>query len=123
MSNETKHTPGPWHLRTANGRLPVVRESKRPHGEASHYRAVIGSGDTLGGPVIVDLDFGYGKPEDQANAEFIVRACNAHDDLLAALKAMLSEYGDVGDESILAEDEPNHPVILAHAAIAKAEGK
>lgn len=68
-----------------------------------------------------DMDFvadcDSGNPADSltdaANAEFIVRACNAHDDLLAALQAL---------ERAIANNEPftraEHE--QARAAIAKA---
>jgi hypothetical protein len=64
-------TSGPWHLRTANGRLPIVREIKRPHGEASHYEATIGAGNTLSGPIVAKLDFGYGHPGMNENARIL----------------------------------------------------
>lgn len=47
-----------------------------------------------------------------ANAEFVVRACNAHDDLLAACEALMNS---------LPYDKP--AVAQAKAAIAKARGE
>lgn len=44
-----------------------------------------------------------------ADAEFIVRACNAHDELLAALKLYVAHFGD--------------PLKVARGVIAKAEGR
>lgn len=67
-------TPGPWHLRTSNGNLPVVREIKLPNGEHSTYRAVVGHGNTLSGPIVANLDFGYGQRNDEANAYLIAAA-------------------------------------------------
>ncbi|WP_036305437.1 hypothetical protein [Methylopila sp. 73B] len=59
----------------------------------------------------------------EANAAFIVRACNAHDDLVAALKAMVSdavELAESGDAGFWdAEKVP--AVIAARAALARAE--
>ena len=55
--------------------------------------------------------------DNEANAEFIVRARNTHADLLAACKAALRFYGDfesVHDGGVIAQ---------LRAAIAKAEGE
>lgn len=58
-------------------------------------------------------------------ARFIVTACNAHADLLAALKALFDDYkqlADSGDAGFWAlEDKPAGQQALA--AIAKAEGR
>lgn len=74
------HTPGPWVFETANGRIPIVREMKLPHGEASVFKAVLRG--------VCVLDFGYGHPAgmDEANAHLIAAA----PDLLAACKAVLA---------------------------------
>ena len=58
------------------------------------------------------------SPQAKANAAFIVRACNAHEDLLAACEAL--------EASLLAafEEKPKlfeQAITLAHAAIAKAK--
>lgn len=56
------------------------------------------------------------------NAEFIVRACNSHYELLEALKLLLKEtqpaYHDCLDNG-----EPECHFCIADKAIAKAEGK
>jgi hypothetical protein len=81
MATSTEHmraTAGPWHLRNADGRLPIVREIKRPYGEASHYEATIGTGNTLSGPVVVKLDFGYGAKSDATNARMLAAAWELH---------------------------------------------
>jgi hypothetical protein len=63
----------------------------------------------------------------KADAEFIVRACNAHDELLAALKAVVDMFGPWHDDDCPADDtcdcssKPIHDAI--NAAIAKAEGR
>lgn len=54
---------------------------------------------------------------DLANAEFIVRACNAHDDLLAALKAITETYLTKPGCAVGYSDELAK---LARAVIAKA---
>jgi hypothetical protein len=54
---------------------------------------LLGGGETLG--VIYRTEaWTHGDPvehEDQANAEFIERACNSHDDLVAALHSLTNE--------------------------------
>lgn len=116
---DAKHTPGPWELSTLNGRVPAVREIKRPFGEASCYESSVRS---VSGEHVCKLDFGYGRAWDAANAEFIVRCVNSHDELLAALKAIVA---------VLQKEAPGTPLnhhrydaIGAQAlkAIAKAEG-
>lgn len=64
-------------------------------------------------------------PEKEANAEFIVRAANAHYDLLEALKRFVSEYIDLVEsgDAVFWDAEKEEKVKMARAAIAKAEGK
>lgn len=80
----TSDTSGPWHLRTANGRLPIVREIKRPHGEASHYEAAVGAGDALTGPIVAKLDFGYGYKGMEENARIFGAAWQTREALRRA---------------------------------------
>jgi hypothetical protein len=107
------HTPGPWEVNTLNGRLPIVRRSNRPYGEASTYSSSIKAAN---GHVCV-LDFGYGKAaEDEANAHLIAAA----PELLAALRRFVELYDGVRDSigpSVTAT------LTRAEAAIAKAEGR
>lgn len=54
-----------------------------------------------------------------ANAEFIVKACNAHDDLLEALRGLQRlAWGDVSGHSVAAYQEAKN---TARLAIEKAE--
>jgi len=96
----TEHTALPWELNTLNGRIPAIREIKSSCGEASRYQAtIIVEGDPPFN-FVCELDFGYGKPEDEANARFIVTACNCHADLLEACKdaqASIIAMGDYDD--------------------------
>ena|ERR1035437_2083745 len=101
-----KHTPGPWNLNTCNGKIPVVREIKQPHGEASTFVASLHSRTGY----VCRLDFGYGKPDDVANARLIENA----PDLLAMCKEAYEFIG--GDMSNPAIGRP------LRAVIAKAEG-
>jgi hypothetical protein len=68
-SNETKHTPTPWVADFNNGQSAAKILSPM-QGEHFTYQTVVA---TTGG--LAD--------ECKANATFIVRACNAHDELVA----------------------------------------
>lgn len=64
----------------------------------------------------------FGKNEE--SAELIVRAVNAHDDLVAALKEMLAFPGK--EEILVSEGTYNRlqaAISFARAALAKAEGR
>ena len=100
---ETSHTPGPWKQHATPGKI---------------YASVRGAD----GRCVADC----GSRSDviaQANAEFIVRACNAHDDLLEALEACERAL----DEAYFAEPDgcgclACESLRKARAAIAKAKG-
>ena len=93
-----KHTPGPWEVDRANPEM-VYTEYVDNDG-ASRY--------------ICDCDSDIlPQKEYEANAAFIVRACNAHDELLAALEELLKYKGVMSDES----------VSMAKAIIARARGE
>lgn len=89
------HTPTPWHW-------------KRYKTSMGKMMATIGGSDRLGAMIACV------KPE---NAEFIVRACNAHEELLAALEALEPFFSQVEAHG------GRKAVQLADEAIAKAEGK
>ena len=62
---------------------------------------------------------GNNSPEAAANADLIVRACNAHDELLEALKEVCDVYGC---ECLDSEPRPHCPMCHGREVIAKAEG-
>jgi len=97
-----EHTPTPWH--TEPGDIPGTLSIRGPNGQAiasfGNQRRWLSTTEVV------------------ANAEFIVRACNAHDDLLAACKAahrILTEDGSL--------EEIHKAVRQCELAIAKAEPK
>ena len=101
----SKHTPTPWH---SFG--PII------HHNGQHVAHVVNNerhpdGDT-------------GSPEQRANAEFIVQACNSHDDLLAACKAVQRYFDNMGPA--LGESDASHTERMLRMTIqdviAKAEG-
>lgn len=67
-----KHTPGPWHyFRASWGGYVVDSPNKN----------------------IADIHAYLTSPEEQeANARFIVRACNAHDGLVEALETIAAAH-------------------------------
>lgn len=107
---------------------PVVAHSPLPwrkaFSENQQWLVVNGLGDD--GDVIARIprfkDF-----IDQADAEFIVRACNAHDELIAALRAIKRRIHFIGmpQEPFRDDDAPDwrKEIALLEAAIAKADGK
>lgn len=95
------HTPGPWSFHTQ----PF---GDRISGGLDH------SIQSEHGVVMLIVPPGIVTDEFEANAAFIVRACNAHDDMLAALKTALHAMQHSNCDS-QAED-------VVRDAIAKAEG-
>lgn len=77
------HTPTPWTIETVQTSVGFV------------YK--IGPFPWIGDKVnhaCIYVDYNNNAPTLKANAEFIVRACNAHDDLVDALEAVLEAYRD-----------------------------
>ncbi len=100
MATKTTHTPLPWEVgeRIGDG-SPVVTYQARDIATVENY---------------------YGDGE--ANAELIVRAVNAHDDLLAACKALMKQIED-HDPAGCIEGKPYDRLAQARAAIRKAEAE
>jgi len=63
----TKHTPLPWHFTYDGDQIP---------------QAAIYSGNIGDETFVAEIPDGLPPLETYTNAEFIVRACNAHDELL-----------------------------------------
>lgn len=97
------HTPTPWEFKEKDDEGRFV---------------IIGERDGLDVTFVADTIGGLGDAE-KANAAFIVKAVNCHDELLAAL---VNLYALVRGEcpSILEND---HHDEMVRAAIAKAEGR
>ena len=116
MTNETKHTPLPWVLALANSNQSET---------SVYYRPPYGGGGYIEVAKLYEArdNGGCNVPpqEAKANTAFIVRACNAHDDLVAALEPF-GEY-------IKNPSQPIHAVIRKEewaavtAALAKAKAQ
>jgi hypothetical protein len=119
ISEQLEHTPTPWEfdeVHSQSGRC--FRIGSRAQLD---YKRTLSEGNSRRLPSYACLyDDGHygGDSPAAANAAFIVKCVNAHDDLLAALKALLPEgWGD--DETMY--HMPG--VKQACEAIAKAEGR
>ena len=102
----TEHTATPWIFKvSASKRLAFVETENREYPNFSR---------------IVEMSKRH-NPNFEGDAAFIVRACNAHDDLLAACKALVDyrdRAGALGFQLEKADDYINQ----IRAAIAAAEG-
>lgn len=107
--NQPKHTPGPWQV---NKKVKTSVET-----------AIDGQGINLIADCS-DCDGERLRTEDEANAQFIVRACNSHYILLEACKFMLSEMIQVEPSSDLPEYEGYKKLRdILEQAIKKATGE
>lgn len=68
--------------------------------------------------LMIPATTGHDANKQWANVQFIALACNAHDDLLEALKSMIHRFGHLAIDSGKREAAE-----AGLAAIAKAEGK
>lgn len=93
---ETKHSPLPWT--TTEHELAIVIRDAR-------------------GEVLASIN-GF-LQEDPANAEYIVRACNAHEALVGALEFIVNDCPEPGEDAQLTPAGYNR----ACAAIAIARGE
>jgi len=116
----TAHTATPWHL-VDNGQFfdVVVPWSCSPESIDEYC------------PKICSIPYqGNDGIKGAPNAEFIVRACNAHDDLVKALSALVeridyyASLGEAADKNIetWAYTEASTDMQNARAALAKATG-
>lgn len=102
----SKHTPTPWNFGTTAPHQRIILG-----GDNRRYICNVQIHQTPRANGLLDED------EREANAAFIVRACNAHDELLAVCK-------EIEDASVY-WSEYDVPLGILHrlrAAIANAEG-
>lgn len=111
MTNEAKHTPGPWDWMAVSANasggfhLYLIDAARRK------IAALWG-----------------GAEEKQANAALIVRAVNSHADLLAALRAAVKTIASIGGDLEVAAPESinantyRDDIARLNAAIVKATG-
>ena len=98
-----KHTPLPWKKEIFNGEL-IVQDD-----DTNEYYVYI-----------CDCSSEFmSQEEEEANAEFIVRACNSHYELLEACKRTVEMF----DKNSTAMNELPYTYTRLKQVIAKAEGK
>lgn len=80
MSNAAKHTPTPWAVESDNSSpsIYVIQDWEAQHIHPSWN-------------CVANIWSVQKRQVQEANAAFIVQACNAHDDLVEALKYATSE--------------------------------
>jgi hypothetical protein len=100
---ETKHTPTPWYW------------EHNPNGHGPYVRATNGTKRKIAATWCQNQSPVSNIKQNEANAEFIVRACNAHDNLVAALDAA---YGE-----LLADDHRDGARLCLLSNIEKALSK
>lgn len=105
---KTKHTPLPWGIH---------------HGD--DYSAILNTPESSTSEFIANIysdDIGYTYEDDvvnrQANADFILKACNSHYELIEALNAIVRTQADSDSESVLAYELAE----IAEKALKKAKG-
>lgn len=107
----TKHSPTPWKL--CGGYTPKYAAITSAHGYIVFGMADHATDRECGKPIDApDSD------EQRANAEFIVRAANSFEELVNALRAIITEAGRLSDAG---RSIPESLVTIARAAIHRAE--
>ena len=66
------------------------RQIRNASGEANSHIITISENPNPPYKIVCRLDFGYGRKDDDEIAKRIIRSVNCHDDLLNALKELLS---------------------------------
>ena len=98
MKTKTEHTPTPWEFQDIYDKGVFIQTTK---GAIRQVIAEVFDGSDTGG-----------EKNQLANAEFITRACNAHEEILACLKEAVKYL----------QYEGYYDMDKFHKAIAKAEG-
>jgi len=107
MTNQTKHTPGPWHEGAGNGEGSIFADKGRMR--------MTDKGTTLW--PICRMFTDWNEAEDQANARLIAAA----PDLLAALEELTGCAGLTWLDGF--KDELDAAMTQAHAAIKQVKGE
>jgi hypothetical protein len=96
--SETKHTETPWYVGNyKDGRYPIIPDCRNPI------------------PILNTAFNGLPQETDRANAAFIVRAVNCHEELVAALSDLMACRRMV--------DSPAWEIAEEHARAALAKAK
>lgn len=111
----TQHTPTPWHGGAWDGRAWTVTDERSTH---AAFPVIFG----CFGNRVANID-SHEDEDCDANAAFIVLACNAFDALVAAAIEALGRLVDEGNDC--SDSLPHQPggctLCMLRAAIAQAE--
>lgn len=102
---KTKHTPLPWFIMDYMD-YEETKQVAISDETATRYIAVLDDNDET----------------DEANAAFIVRACNNHYELLEALENAANVLAGIATGDLKTIDRDSPALLKARTAIAKAEG-
>ena len=124
----TRHTPGPWKAqcdcRSYRNRGIFTGDDPDPYGNRNAW-GIYGPCRRIAR--LEEADTQHPQAQVDADARLIVRAVNAHADLLAAAKCALAELEGLTSGTDATEDGDETPVGATmgelRAAIAKAEGE
>lgn len=115
---ETKHTPTPWVKEVINDFY---------NGDIISIRTASGQSSEPDNPAYEDDPSIAGiwctNATSQANADFIVRACNAHDDLVAALGWALDRIDKKAPHHSIEGDKVLYQMISAKGVLLRARGE
>ncbi len=109
-TTQTKHTALPWLLMPDG----LTISGNDPEGARYQEIAKMRDGNSVHPHLAVTTE------EQQANAAFIVRACNSHEELVGALEMCIEYFEGVTEREV----EPSSEAYLkARSALAKARGE
>ena len=112
----SEHTPTPWHFCPEEySGLDIVRSNGSRTIPAA---AITGRSPTDGGEGWHYIAAMNSHTESAADAEFIVRACNAHDDLLS-VAVMLDQFDALASSGAEREELLQQTIRAARAALKK----
>lgn len=109
-----KHTPTPWSFKRCELGSPKNRLNPIIQGNGCVVARMFNTESTITG--MTSLAPGPTEVA-EANARFIVQACNSHDELVAALEAMIASFG-----RYTTNGDGLNAIQLAYDALKKAKG-
>jgi hypothetical protein len=108
MKQSAKHSPTPWSIEHYSSNTDKLLDAD---GEFVHF--VHKS----------RMEWTDDDPTGAANVDFIVRACNAHDELLAALRAMIDPQNFRTDPTIETLRKRDRAIFKARAILGKVDNE
>ena len=119
------HTPTPWEAvgcRIEANKIVYIKSDTSPEGDICDFYHIIDHGENAGKPFL--------KENAQANAKFIVTACNSHKLLVDACRAgksilanSIKMINDSREKPVTEQEAISKVYHMFANAIAKAEGK